>query len=185
MNRFKILGSWKMFFCPDQRELRGFTTLFRWTKTRFPNTINCEASLFPHLHSTIYAHTDGHPFRQQWYETFWCSDIISISDSIQITYQSGIVGLRRYLKKLQPHRHTITTEISHQHHALPTGFLDRWHGDRHSPCLIPNLHVYVSDFLLLLNTFVRTWLYIKWMKSIIFPRSPKFNSLFHKLSCKI
>ena len=59
-------------------------------------------------------------------------------------------------------------------------YIENKNGDRHSPCLTPNLHLNVSDFSLLLNTLVRTWLYIEQMMSIIFPRTPKFNSLYHK-----
>ena len=62
-------------------------------------------------------------------------------------------------------------------------YTENKNGDRHSPCLTPNLHVNVSDVSLSLNTLVRTWLYIKRMMSIIFPRTPKFNSLYHKLPC--
>ena len=104
------VGKW--LYWSNQRELPGFSPRFHWMKIRFPNMINCEARLFPRLHSTIYAHKGGFPFWKLLFEIFWCSNIFSISGNIQITYQSGIVGLRGYLKKSQ------------QHHILqdPSGF---------------------------------------------------------------
>ena len=156
------------------------------------NMINCEARLFPHLHSNCY-----HLCTQEWFPflktTIWDFLVFKLNFHIwQYTNNLLIWDCRP-----SGVSEKITTSSAHNNNRIFTSNIDtptpcpaKWfsrsftyienkNGDRH--CLTPNLHVNVSDFSLLLNTLVITWLYIKRMMSIVFPRTPKFDSLYHKL----